>query len=98
MDAERKESESASPRMGDSGMSSGRSGTSSKGEDRGCFDRGSNVEMRDRRGLTTLVGVIGVGVMTLWAGTVEAVDSRSAGFESAVRGAEDNLAAKVVDV
>lgn len=55
MDDERKESESASPRMGDSGMSSG---ISSKGEDIAREARGSKVEIRERRGRTVVAGVI----------------------------------------
>ena len=41
-------------------MSSGRS---SNGEEKGCLERGSKVEIRERRGLTVVVEVMGTGVM-----------------------------------
>lgn len=47
--------------MGDSGMS----GISSKGEDVARDERGSKVEIRERRGRTFVAGVIWVGVMDL---------------------------------
>jgi hypothetical protein len=81
--------------MGDSGMSSG---TSSKGEDVGCFERGSRVEIRDKRGRTFVVGVIGVGVSALWTGMAEAVDRRGVGFVRPTGGAADNLGVEVVEI
>jgi len=74
------------------------SGTSSKGEDVGCFDKGSKVEIRDRVGRTFVVGVIGVGVIVLWTGMEEAVDSRGVDFDRPTGGAADNLGADVVEI